>query len=368
MRRSYFALAIYASVFLAFGFVFIYSAGISMEARNPYLSASDFLFKQLVAFGVGLGGAFAVVYFRGSRHFKYVFTAYYPLMIALLGVVLLFPGRGGSRRWIDLGFFSLQVSEFAKIVLLLLLAKYFADLKEKKQTIINSVLIPFVLALPLIGLVFIQPDLSTAGILFMLTLMMMLIGGVKVSYLIAIVSLMILLVVVGFLYGLIEPYQLERITAFFSSFGGEEHEQISYSLMALSSGGMTGTGLGLGIVKYYIPVSYSDFIFAVIGEELGLIGVLILLIAYVGFGRELIVAGIRGANSTAGKLYISAFALYVLLQASVNIAVNLGLFPPTGITLPFVSYGGSSLISLMIGFGLVFSILSDKEETSAEPS
>jgi cell division protein FtsW len=119
-------------------------------------------------------------------------------------------------------------------------------------------------------------------------------------------------------------------------------------------------------VKYYIPVSYSDFIFAVIGEELGLIGIIILLIAYVGFGRELIITGIRGAKSTEGKLYISGFALYVLLQASVNIAVNLGLFPPTGVTLPFISYGGSSLISLMIGFGMVFSILSDKEEESVE--
>ncbi|HAA85189.1 MAG TPA: cell cycle protein [Kosmotogaceae bacterium] len=366
MRRSYFALAIYASVFLAFGFVFIYSAGISMEARNPYLSASDFLFKQLVAFALGLAGALVIVYFGGSRHFKYVFSIYYPAIILLLGAVFLFPERGGSRRWIDLGFFNLQVSEFAKIVLILLLAKYFADLREKKQTIVRAVIIPFLLAIPLIGLVFIQPDLSTAGILLVLTLMMMLIGGVKISYLVAVISLMVVLVVVGFVYELIEPYQLERITAFFSSFGGEEHEQISYSLMALSSGGLTGTGLGLGVVKYYIPVSYSDFIFAVIGEELGLIGIIILLIAYIGFGRELILAGIRGAKSVEGKLFISGFALYVLLQASVNIAVNLGLFPPTGVTLPFISYGGSSLLSLMIGFGLVFSILSDKEEESAE--
>ena len=360
MKRTYLLLALYSSVFIIFGFVFIYSAGISMEARHPGVTASEFLETQLIAFAIGLAGALIIIYMKGSWHFKRAFTVYYPLTLLLLVAVLFFPDRGGSNRWIDIGSFSLQISEFSKISLLIVLARYFGGLK--KRNLVTTFLIPLGILAPIAMLVFIEPDLSTTGILVAITLVMMIIGGIKLRYIALALLFVVILVLVLYSGGFIEDYQIQRITSFLTSITGEEHEQVSYSLMAISSGGLTGKGLGMGLVKYYLPVSYSDFIFAVIGEELGLLGLLLLMFAYVGFIRELIVAGLKGSTALEGKLYIVGFALYVMIQATINIAVNLGLFPPTGVTLPFVSAGGSSIMSLMIGYGLVFSILIESNE------
>ncbi|AFK07171.1 bacterial cell division membrane protein [Mesotoga prima MesG1.Ag.4.2] len=360
MKRTYLVLALYTSVFVIFGLVFIYSAGISMEARHPDVTASEFLEKQLIAYAIGLAGALIMIYMKGSWHFKNAFTIYYPLTLIMLVAVLFFPDRGGSNRWIDIGSFSLQVSEFAKISLLLVLAKHFGGLK--KRNFLTTFLIPLGITAPLAILVFIEPDLSTTGIIVAIAFVMMIIGGIKMRYLSLALIFVVILVLVLYSGGFIEDYQIQRITSFLTSLTGEEHEQVSYSLMAISSGGLTGKGLGMGLVKYYLPVSYSDFIFAVIGEELGLVGLLVLMFAYVGFIRELIVVGLRGSRTLEGKLYIIGFALYIMIQATINIGVNLGLFPPTGVTLPFVSSGGSSIMSLMIGYGLVFSILLESEE------
>lgn len=364
MKKTYLMLALFTSVFLIFGFVFIYSAGISMEARHPDVSASEFLEKQLIAFAIGLAGALVMIYMKGSWHFKKAFVIYYPLTLILLMVVPLFPDRGGSHRWVELGSFSLQVSEFAKIALLLVLARHFGSIK--KRTFINTFIVPLAIAAPIAALVYIEPDLSTTGILIVLTLIMMIIGGIKLRYIMLALALALIVVLVLYSGGFIADYQIERITSFLTSIKGEEHEQISYSIMAISSGGLMGKGLGMGLVKYYLPVSYSDFIFAVIGEELGFIGILVLMLAYVGFIRELILAGLKGPISLEGKLYIIGFALYIMVQTTINIAVNLGLFPPTGVTLPFVSSGGSSIMSLTIGYGLVFAILMEKGEDGAK--
>lgn len=364
MKRNYLLLAVYTSVFIAFGLVFIYSAGISVEARNPATTASSFLQKQLAALVIGSIAALILVYFKGSRHFKFAYNIYYPLVIILLGAVLLFPPIGGSRRWIPLKVFSLQVSELAKVMLILVLAKYFGNLsEEKRKSFISTVVFPFLLALPIIALVIIEPDLSTSGLLVLITIVMMIIGGTKPSYIVLVFIGLVMVGILAYLGGFIKPYQLSRITSFIQSLTGQqEHEQVSYSLMAISSGGVFGQGLGMGTIKYYLPVNYSDFIFATIGEELGLTGLVVLMLSYIGFVRTLIISGLKGAATKEGKLYICGFALYIMIQATMNIAVNLGLFPPTGITLPFVSYGGSSLISLVLGFGMVFSILMEKGE------
>ena len=360
MKKTYLMLALFTSIFLIFGFVFIYSAGISMEARHPDVSASEFLEKQLIAFAIGLAGALVMIYLKGSWHFRKAFTIYYPLTLILLVAVLFFADRGGSHRWLDIGSLSLQISEFAKISLLMVLASYLGNIK--KRSFLNTFLIPIGLVLPVAFLVFIEPDLSTTGILVAITFVMMIVGGIKLRYILLAIVLGVLIILILYSGGFIKPYQLERITSFLTSITGEEHEQVSYSIMAISSGGLLGKGLGMGLVKYYLPVSYSDFIFAVIGEELGLIGIVVLMMAYVGFIRELILAGLKGPSKLEGKLYIIGFALYIMIQATINIAVNLGLFPPTGVTLPFVSSGGSSIMSLMIGYGLVFAILIEKEE------
>jgi cell division protein FtsW len=119
--------------------------------------------------------------------------------------------------------------------------------------------------------VFIEPDLSTTGLLILITLVMMFLGGIKIRHILLAVALTIVLIFAAYRLELLKSYQIERFITFISSFRGQEHEQISYSLKAISAGGLFGTGLGMGTVKYYLPVSYSDFIFATIGEELGLL-------------------------------------------------------------------------------------------------
>ena len=362
MTRRLVLLSIFVSFFIVLGFVFVYSAGLSMEARLPYLSATDLLLKQLIAFWLGIVAIIIVILMKAKRHFNNALYIYYPAIIGLLAVVLFSSSRGGSHRWIDFGFMSLQVSEFAKIILILVLARYLSIIEDKEKTVINVLLWPLLIASPIIGLTFLEPDLSTSGLMLIITFVMLFIGGLKFRHVLFLILIIALVAVLAFQQGWIQDYQLERITSFFSFEGGEVQDQIDYSLMAISNGDVFGTGIGLGIVKYYIPVSYSDFIFATIGEELGLIGLILLLIAYLGFLRILIIIALKLRKDTQGKYYILGFGFYVAIQASINIAVNLGLFPPTGLTLPFVSYGGSSLLSLMFGLGLVLSIIFDQEK------
>ncbi|AKI97093.1 FtsW/RodA/SpoVE family cell cycle protein [Kosmotoga pacifica] len=362
MRSQIIILSVFVSIMLAMGFVFIYSAGLSMEARLVGFYASEYLQRQLVAFFIGLLLASIAIFMQGSTHLRLSFLFYYPMTILLLTFVLFSQSRGGAHRWIELGSFSIQVSEFAKIVLLLILAAHFGKLKGEKATFWNTVIFPLIISAPIIGLTFIEPDLSTSIIMLAIVLIMMILGGAKLGYLLILFMAMTLIAVFLLKADLIKPYQLERLSEFFSSLKGQSHEQVSYSLLAISSGDTFGKGLGMGIVKYYLPVSYSDFIFATIGEEWGIFGMFLLMFSYVGFVMVISQIALRYVKNIGGKLFVIGFGFYVFLQATVNIGVNLGLFPPTGVTLPFVSYGGSSLISLILGLGISFSIILERGE------
>jgi cell division protein FtsW len=373
MNRDYLLLTIFLSILLSFGFAFIYSAGIPMEVKLIGFDATDNVLRQIFSLILGALVAIFIILLRGTTHFKLSFKLYYPAILVLLAAVFIFPSRGGSHRWIDLGFINFQPSELAKIIIILLLAKYYGNLKKEHEgNFIKTVLIPVLLVLPMIGLVALETDLSTALVLLMITFIMMVLGEVKFLYLFMIVGLVIVVFIVAVFGGFLEDYQVERLLSFISGFEGEAHEQVELSISAFPSGGLLGTGPSKGIIKYSLPVTYSDFIFATIGEELGLVGVFILMFAYIGLTRTLIVIATKRCKNRDGKLYIVGFSLFILLQASIHIAVNLGLFPPTGITLPFVSYGGSSIISLTIGFGFVFSILfenkKEEEENDGESS
>jgi len=362
MKSQIIILSVFVSIMLAMGFVFIYSAGLSMEARLIGFYASEYLQRQLISFFIGLLLASIAIFMGGSTHYRLYFLFYYPTIIFLLIFVLFSQSRGGAHRWIELGSFSIQVSEFAKLVLLLILSVHFGKLDKEKTNFWNTVIVPLLLSAPIIGLTFMEPDLSTSIIMLSIVLIMMILGGAKPAHLLILFLSVVLFGVFMLKAELIKPYQLERLSEFFSSLKGQSHEQVSYSLMAISSGNTFGRGLGMGVVKYYLPVSYSDFIFATIGEEWGIIGMFLLMFSYVGFVMILSQIALRYVRNTEGKLFVIGFGFYVFLQASVNIGVNLGLFPPTGVTLPFVSYGGSSLISLILGLGITFSIILEKGE------
>jgi cell division protein FtsW len=167
----------------------------------------------------------------------------------------------------------------------------------------------------------------------------------------------------AFQFELINPYQLQRIQDFLGLVQeGEAQGQVDVSLKAISSGGLLGEGLGLGSYKYVIPVQFTDFIFAILGEELGFFGMAVLLLLYYFMCRNMINAAISGVDHQAARVIIVGYSYLILLQVVINVGVVFGLLPPTGVTLPFVSYGGSSMISFLMGFGFVLSALNYKEK------
>jgi cell division protein FtsW len=282
-------------------------------------------------------------------------------VVFLLLAVFIFPAQGGSSRWIDFGVMNLQPSEMAKIVLILFLASYFFRDNENRQNgILEQLMIPLGWIIMITLLIAVEPDLSSSMIVFLIGLIVLYISGLKFSYFVFIMIMCIIGVVMLFQLDLLKPYQMERIQSFLGLSQEITSEgQVDVSLQAISSGGLLGEGLGMGNYKYIIPVQFTDFIFAILGEELGFVGMAIFLFLYYFMCRNLIKAAINGIYNNAAKVFIVAFAYLIMLQVVINVGVVFGLLPPTGVTLPFVSYGGSSMMAFLGGFGFFLSALNE---------
>ncbi|HPE68546.1 MAG TPA: FtsW/RodA/SpoVE family cell cycle protein [Thermotogota bacterium] len=352
-------------IIITLGLIVMYSASLTPVVRSSNLDFSDYLGKQLFNIAVGLIAMFVIALVPFHKHLQWA-PFYLIAEIFLLLAVFLFPSTGGAFRWIPLGFFNLQPSELAKIVLILFLPSFFRkhSFSDRKTGFFDAFLIPFGWICLLGVLIALEPDLSTSVIVFLLGFLIMFVAGLRKFYLFLVVGLVVVAVVLAFQLEILRPYQLDRVRSFFSLFSsGEAQGQIQVSMDAIASGGLMGEGLALGEVKYSLPVKFTDFIFAIFGEELGFIGMAFLLILYYLFGRNLIHAALVGIESPEGKLVLIGYAFLVLLQVVINVGVVLGILPPTGITLPFVSYGGSSMIAFLSGFGLVLSVLHHRETT-----
>jgi len=347
------------------GVVMVYSASsaISMESHD---SLFYYMKKQAVFSGLSLG----VMFVTASLNYKvYKRMSYIILLIAVaLLVAVLLPGlkvtAGGAARWLKIGGFVFQPAEFAKLALVLFLGYSLS----KKQTMIKNFSVgfaPHVLIFGLFACLIIgQPDFGTIVVLGLITWGMMFIAGVKISHMLS--PMPLLIPVVYFLIIKVE-YRLERILAFLHPWDDPYNTgyQITHSLKAFGSGGIFGTGLGMGMQKmHYLPEPHTDFIFSIIGEELGLIGVLTVLALYL----ILLLKGISIAKTSKnmfGTLTAAGLTLYIGLQVVINIGVTLGLMPTKGLTLPFISYGGTSLIVNMAAVGILMNIgaSTDNEQT-----
>jgi len=339
-------------VALVFGVTMILSA----IAGNENLAT--LVPRQMIFGGIG----FVVIILAAAIDYRFWSGAIVPMYIVIVIFLLLLFVIGGARfgatRWIETGLISIQPTELAKIVVILALANYFSKNTSAIRNwswLFKGFLITFVIA----GLIFIQPNLSNVIVIMALWAAMTWESGLELKQLGIMALAGLFLAVVAFNF--IQPYQQQRIVNFFrpdlSARNGATYNVIQ-ALIALGSGGWVGKGYGNGTQTQlrFMKVRHNDFIFSVIGEELGLVGTIFVLIL-IGFIIYRCLRAARLARDPFGSLIAYGVAILIFFQAAVNIAVNLNLIPVTGIPLPFISYGGSGLISLMLGIGLVESVV-----------
>lgn len=343
-------------VLSAIGVVAVYSSS-AVTAAARFHDSFHFLWRQLVALVVGLGLLVAALKIGYRRVESWSYPILGLTVVSLVLVLVPFIGRmaGGARRWISLGLFSFQPAEAAKVALVLYLAHSLAKKREKVQLFSIGFLPHVLVAGFLMGLCLLEKDLGTCFVMALVLFVMLFAAGAKVGYLLGAGFLSLPLAwraIAG------TPYRLERVLAWLDPFAYRRGAgyQMWESMIGIGNGGWFGQGLGQGRSKlFYLPEAHTDFIAAVIAEEAGLVGFGLLVLLYALF----VWRGLRAAFNAAdpfGCYLALGMTTLVGVQALVNLAVVTVLLPTKGLTLPFVSYGGSSLVTLLAGSGLLLSV------------
>lgn len=336
------------------GIVFVYSATCVRSEGGGILSS--LVLKQ--ALWVGIGFCFLFV-FMNVDYVKIVNSAYaaYVLNLGFLILLLLIGGeRYGARRWITLGQVSLQPSEFVKITVILALAAFLRDRRDKRGSLGNYVG-AVLLIVPAAGLIFLQPDLGTALVLVPILFSILYICSERLKYMI--VSICAAIACMPFLWSILKDYQKNRLMVFLNPnldpLGAGY--TIIQSKIAVGSGGLFGKGWLNGTQSYlkFLPERHTDFIFSVIGEEWGFIGAFVLISLY----ALIIIRGLRiihRTNETGAKAIATGIVTLIAFQVLVNISMTIGLMPVVGLPLPAISYGGSNTVATLICAGLLLSL------------
>lgn len=338
-----------------FGCIMVYSAS-CYSAEYRYKNQFFFLYKQL--FGVALG-IFALVFFSFFDYHLLKKFRYWILGVSVILLILVFvPGFGvqsyGANRWVNLLGISIQPSEIAKFALVLFLAYYLSEKHDKIKTF-KGLLPPLCVAGVLCVLVIIEPSMSVTMCLGMVTLLMLIIGGMSKKHTLLFSSIAVAGVP---LLILAEPYRLKRLFAFLNPWASPQGEgfQLIQSLYSLGNGGFFGVGLFNSRQKYlFLPFAESDFIFSIIGEELGFCGCCLLMAAYFSLVWLLFKIGLN-AKDRFGCLLTCGIGIVIAVQTLLNIAVVTGSIPPTGLPLPFISSGGTSVAVFMGAIGVALNV------------
>jgi len=339
-----------------FGVVMVYSAS-AVYAAQKFGSASYFLRRDLVYTAIGMGA----LAFAARRDFSEYRRWAYPLLgvaVALLVAVLLVGVRiNGARRWFHLGPLSFQPAELAKLALVIYLARSLA--KKTADAKVKSFTIGFLPHMFMAGVMMLlllkQPDLGTAVILGLATLVVLFVAGAKVSY-IALAVLAAAPVVYQTIVA--TPWRLKRMLAYIDPwpYRFDVGYQITESLISIGSGGVTGLGLGEGKQKlFFLPEAHTDYILAIVGEELGLLGICCIAAAFVVIVWRGARAALRARDAFGCYLAVGITSI-LALQAAVNLGVVLGALPTKGLPMPFVSYGGSTLIVDLFAAGILLNV------------
>jgi cell division protein FtsW len=350
-------IAVTVAALVVLGIIMILSAS-SVASFATYGSSFMFFKRQLlwVLLGVAAFFFFARLDYRRLRGVGYV------LFVVVVGLLLavLIPGigisAGGSARWIGLGPLSFQPSEVAKLALVLFAADVFSRKQERSFDSFSHTAIPLIPALGCLALlVILQPDLGTTMVLGFIGLGILFVAGAPLRYVAPLASAGVALAALA---ALAEPYRRARVLAFLNPWADPFNTgyQTIQSLIAIGSGGWFGVGLGASRQKWlYIPNAHTDFIYAILGEEMGLFGTLVVLGLF-GFLAYMGVRAARRAPDRFGMLLAAGIAIWITLQAIVNIGAVTAALPITGVPLPLVSFGGTSLLVLLAAMGVLVNI------------
>jgi cell division protein FtsW len=341
-------------VLVCFGVIMTYSAS-AIYAEHVYHRQEYFLLRQFFYAAIGtvlmLMTAATPLQFWKEHARTMMLLAIFFLIIVYLPVI----GRsgGGAQRWIRLGPFNFQPAEFAKVVVCLYLADYLTrKIKTIKKGSLSIFLPPLILIGLICGLTLMQPDLGSTAFIVIMVALMFFLAGIRMHYVLG-----ALLIIIPIFYFLVirVPYRAARVTAYLNPWDDPQGSgfQIIQSFLAFGTGGVKGVGLGQGIQKlFYLPSSYNDFIFSIIGEELGMIGLLVVVVLY----GVLFVSGMQMAQNARqdyDRLLILSLTFMIVLQAIIHMLVTTGLIPTKGLPLPFVSFGGTSLVFNLMAVGLL---------------
>ena len=346
-------LAIGVILLALLGMLFIYSAS-SYSASVQFGDAFHYVKTQAVALFVGLLFMFGLSFVEVDSIKRVAFWLY-AVGLLMLGLVFL-PVIGvesyGAKRWLNLGFFTIQPSEYAKFFMVMIIAKFMAN---QDMSRLKNVLIVLAIGGAVAVLLLLEPNMSITICVVAVLFAMLFFGGIKSRHL---VLILIPVVIGAVLLVLVEPYRMKRLLAFLNPWESplEEGYQLIQSYYALGSGGLFGVGIGCSRQKYlFLPFAESDFILSVIGEETGLVGVLFVMLAFVFIAYR----GVKIARHARTRFacYL-AFGIVAVttVQALLNFAVVCGAVPPTGLPLPFMSAGGSSLVAYMSAVGILLAI------------
>lgn len=340
----------------SFGLLMIYSAS-AVWAQYKFDDPFKFVKAQGLFFMVGI---FMMIILRKIDYKIYYKYANVILIVCfILLVLVLIPGigtvRNGSRSWFGIGSFGIQPSEFAKIGLIIYVSKYLAKNQRELRSIIKGVLPILGVVLLFFGLIILEPDFGTGMVMVLSLIAIIFISGVKVSFFLK-CGLLGLLGIVGLIIA--APYRMARIVSFLNPWSDPlgSGYQIIQSLYAIGPGGLLGQGFLKSRQKsFYLPEPQTDFIFSIISEEFGFLGVLIVTSFFGFIFYQCIKISMRQSDLFA-KYLSFGLSFGLIIQALLNLMVVVGLIPVTGVTLPFLSYGGSSLLVSMTSIGIILSL------------
>ncbi len=346
LRNFDWLLFLVVCLFLVISFFFVWSA-----------SSEAYAFKQLVWIGIGVGVFSGLLMFDYFSVGKISYIFYFITLLCLLLVLLFGKTVYGAQRWLMVGSISIQPSEIMKIALVLTLSRYFMD--NRSISGFSGVVFPLVLTLLPMAFIIKQPDLSTGLILLPIFFAIMFVAGTRIKYIFVLIAFGLTSIPLLWFF-MLKGYQKVRVVSFLwpdtVSSWGEGYHRIQ-SLIAVGSGGSFGSGWGSGIQSQlnFLPQGHTDFIFSVIAEEWGFYRGCAILCLYVVFLACSIGIAIK-TRDAYGRLIVAGFTAMFASQILINVAMTIGLAPITGLTLPFISYGGSSLISSFIALSFMFNV------------
>jgi cell division protein FtsW len=360
IRVDYLLLGISLTLVIV-GVIMVYSASAHLAARR-FNNSFYFAQKQM---------AFALLGLLVMSIFRFIPYQYYQRWVYwllggtfLLLILVLIPGlgfrMGGASRWFRLGGISLQPAEFSKLVVAIFLSYYLTKHRDRIKTLIQGLVVPGAIVILLVGLILLEPDLGMAISLLMITGILLFVGGTRVRHLLLAV---LPLIPIGYFLIWKVPYRKMRVLSYLDPWkdplGSGFH--LKHSFLAFGSGGFTGQGLGGSQQKlFYLPEPHTDFIFSIVGEEFGFLGVVFLATLYL----VLVIKCLRLALKVKDLfgLYLTVgISIMIGFQAFINILVVMGLLPTKGLTLPFISYGGSSLLLNLICIGILMNISAQQQ-------